>query len=403
MLRQVQIADPASRDAALSAPALRRDAAARRDRDGARRPTRRCSCSTSRRRVSTRRSRRRCSTSISELQAEFHTAVLFISHNLGVIAQDVRRGWACSTPGELVEEGTAEHGAARPPASVHGRPAALHPARRRAQGPRPARHDPRLPAADRRRSPGLRVRRPLRAGRGHLPAREAAAVPGRRAATSAAASSTSRRAGAAARHGRRSRGAPADRSRAASPCCSIDDLAKIFHQGGRDIHALAGVSAAHLARRDARARRRVRARARRPSRVRCSASSSPPRGAVSVDGRVLPPTLRGTHPRGRRGRCRSSSRTRTPPSIAATRVRRILRRSLRQLSDVTGKAADERIRELIGGRAPARPRDLAAPPRSSRAARSSASRSRARSRASRGSSSATSPPPPSTCPCRRRS
>ena len=38
--------------------------------------------------------------------------------------------------------------------SVHGRPAALHPAGRRAQGRRPARHDPGLPSEPRRGDPG---------------------------------------------------------------------------------------------------------------------------------------------------------------------------------------------------------------------------------------------------------
>ena len=53
----------------------------------------------------------------------------------------------------------------RPPGSapsLYGRPASVHPARRRAQGSRPARHDPRLPPAARHRAGRLRVRRPLR-------------------------------------------------------------------------------------------------------------------------------------------------------------------------------------------------------------------------------------------------
>ena len=42
--------------------------------------------------------------------------------------------------------GAGRDGAARPAPPVHRRPAALHPARRRAQGPRAPRHDPGLPA-----------------------------------------------------------------------------------------------------------------------------------------------------------------------------------------------------------------------------------------------------------------
>ena len=64
----------------------------------------------------------------------------------------------------------------RPAPPVHGRPAALPAARRRAQGPAAAGHDPRLPAAARGRPAGLRVRRPLRARPGDLLA-GGAAVP----------------------------------------------------------------------------------------------------------------------------------------------------------------------------------------------------------------------------------
>ena len=110
---------------------------------------------------------------VALLQSELDTAVLFISHNLGVISK------MCDRVGVLYA-GTARRGrpgrdrAAGSASSVHGRPAALHPARRRAQGPRATRHDPRLPAEPRRRDPGLRVRRPLRARRRSLPHRGAA-------------------------------------------------------------------------------------------------------------------------------------------------------------------------------------------------------------------------------------
>ena len=67
--------------------------------------------------------------------------------------------------------GAGRRGLRRPAASLHGRPAALPAARRRAQGPAAARHDPRLPAAARRRPAGVRVRRALRARAGHLLAR----------------------------------------------------------------------------------------------------------------------------------------------------------------------------------------------------------------------------------------
>ena len=244
----------------------------------------------------------------------------------------------------MVEEGTRRAGAARSAAPVHRRPAALHPARRRAQGSRPARHDPGLPAADRRRPAGLRVRRPLRARRGRLPQREAADVPRRRAATSSRCFFHERaqelpRAMAANLEG----AGVVDRTRA--PLLDVDDLTKIFSQGGGSVHALAR----RLDRRSGRARRSAswasRAAARRRSRARCSASSRPRAARVSLDGRALAPTLAK-----RTGEdVRALQIVFQNPDSALNRrhtVRRILRRSLKRLAGITGKAADERIRML---------------------------------------------------------
>ena len=78
-------------------------------------------------------------------------------------------------PGRRALRGAPRGGGAgrdRSPGSappVHGRPASLHTARGRPQGPRPAGHDPGLPAAARHRAPGLRLRRSLRARRRALP------------------------------------------------------------------------------------------------------------------------------------------------------------------------------------------------------------------------------------------
>ena len=58
---------------------------------------------------------------------------------------------ACSTPA-AGRGGAGERGLQRSAPSLHRRPPALPPARRRAQGPGPARHDPGLPAAARRRA-----------------------------------------------------------------------------------------------------------------------------------------------------------------------------------------------------------------------------------------------------------
>ena len=152
---------------------------------------------------------------ITKLQSEFHTAVLFISHNLGVIRK------MCSRVGVLYagRDGRGGHcraGAARPAAPLHRGPAALHPARRRAQGPRPPRHHPRLPAADRRRrcpaacSP-IAARSPRTSAASRSPRRSPSA-----SATSAAASSTSARRNCRARWPPISR-APGRSTGAASP------------------------------------------------------------------------------------------------------------------------------------------------------------------------------------------
>ena len=83
---------------------------------------------------------------VAALRQEFDTSVLFISHNLAVIAKMCDRVGVLYA-GELVEEGPARAVFDEPPAPVHGRAAALHPAARAAQGRRPAGHHPRLPAA----------------------------------------------------------------------------------------------------------------------------------------------------------------------------------------------------------------------------------------------------------------
>ncbi len=70
---------------------------------------------------------------VAALRPEFDTSVLFISHNLAVIAKMCDRVGVLYA-GELVEEGPARAGVRRPPAPVHGRAAALHPAARAAQG-----------------------------------------------------------------------------------------------------------------------------------------------------------------------------------------------------------------------------------------------------------------------------
>ncbi len=141
---------------------------------------------------------------VAQLQAELDTAVLFISHNLGVISKMCDRVGVLYA-GRLVEEGPGRDRPAGPASSVHGRSAALHPAGRRAQGSRAARHDPRVPAQPRRAHPRVRVRRPLRARGRPLPYGGAGGDRGRLPGTSRAASTRSRRATCRARRSPTSR------------------------------------------------------------------------------------------------------------------------------------------------------------------------------------------------------
>ena len=81
--------DPRSRPsrARLPAPALRRDAPARGDRDRARRRARRCSSATSRRPRSTSPCRRRCSSCSTTSATRLELAIVFVSHDLAVVRQ----------------------------------------------------------------------------------------------------------------------------------------------------------------------------------------------------------------------------------------------------------------------------------------------------------------------------
>ena len=105
---------------------------------------------------------------VAALRQEFDTSVLFISHNLAVIAKMCDRVGVLYA-GELVEEGPRPPGVRRPAAPLHGRAAALHPAARAAQGQRPAGHHPRLPARARSHHDRVHLRPSVRARPGPLP------------------------------------------------------------------------------------------------------------------------------------------------------------------------------------------------------------------------------------------
>ena len=161
------------RSCALPAPALGRDAAARIIAMAlAKNP--RSSSSTSRRPGSTRPSRPRCSTS-SRSSRPSSTHRCSSSATTSASSRRCARGSASST--RAARRGGARRdrpaGSAPP---VHRRAPALHPARRRAQGPRAARHDPRASSRASARSSRVRLRRPLCARRRALPCRGAAAA-----------------------------------------------------------------------------------------------------------------------------------------------------------------------------------------------------------------------------------
>ena len=146
---------------------------------------------------------------------EFGTSILFISHNLGVIASMCDRVGVLYA-GELVEEGPAQQVLHDPRHPVQRRPAPLHPAARSAQGPGAPRHDPgflpQLGAISRAASSPIAAHWPRTSAR-----REAAARRPRRPARPAA-TSTRRPRSLPARRRRRWSAAAVDRSR--RRCCA---------------------------------------------------------------------------------------------------------------------------------------------------------------------------------------
>ena len=239
-LVKVQIADPASVLGRYPHQLSGRHAAARRDRDGARERAR---APDPRRADDGPRRDRRGRGPRSRLEPAVR-----VPHRRPLHQPQPRRDLEDVRPRRRplrrpARRGRAgRHGAPGSTSSVHRRPPALHSARRRPQGQGPARHDPRLPAEPRRRDPGLRLRRPLRARRRPLPHRGAGADRAD-AGPPRALLPPGPGAGPPARGGREPRAA-GDRPHGRSRCCSVDDLGKVFKQRGQDVHALVGVSAA---------------------------------------------------------------------------------------------------------------------------------------------------------------
>ena len=193
------------------------------------------------------------------------------------------------------------------------------PRRGRAQGPRPARHHPGLPAG---------------AGRGHRTAASSPTLRARRRALphviepplidlggriSAAATITNARRRCRARR-RASMAADGSRPRRRAPVLTVDDLTKTFRARRPHGARRCTMSRSTLAGRDAGPGRRIRQRqddarqaAARPRRARCRRRRS------NSTAKPLPRGARSGAATSRSRRCRSSSRTRTRRSTARIR------------------------------------------------------------------------------------
>jgi peptide/nickel transport system ATP-binding protein len=278
---------------------------------------------------------------ISNLQADFHTAVLFISHNLGVIRKMCSRVGVLYA-GEMVEEGGAEQVLHDPrhPYTVgllrciprggvrkdHGRldtiPGYLPPIGADLPG---------CVFADRcaLAEDICHAEKPesFPVGPGHISRcffhERAQELPRAMAADLEGAGKVDRR---------------------GEPLIDIDDLGKIFRQHNVDVHALGGVSAVIWPGEtlglvgESGCGKTTFARA-------LLGIVEPTKGSVGLDGRELAPTLA----KRTREDVRALQIVFQNPDSALNRrhtVRRILRRSLKQLAHITGKPADERIRVL---------------------------------------------------------
>jgi peptide/nickel transport system ATP-binding protein len=136
---------------------------------------------------------------------------------------------------------------------------------------------------------------------------------------------------------------PLDRS--ATPLVRVEELAKTFHQHGHTVQALAGVSASIWAGEtvglvgESGSGKTTFARA-------LLGLIAPSAGTVEVDGRVVPPRLA---QRSREDVQALQIVFQNPDSALNRRhtVRRILRRALKKLAGLKGSAAEQRLLELV--------------------------------------------------------
>ena len=176
---------------------------------------------------------------ISALRDEFGTSLMFISHNLGVIAKMCDRVGVLYA-GEMIEEGPARQVFNDPRHPYTVGLLRCIPRRDMLKARRNARHDPGLSADAGIGPEGVHLRRPLRARRGSLSRGGATAVR-RRTGTHVAVPLPRARADASSRvQGR----APADwvTQCDAPTLISATDVSKTFHMAGQKIHGLVDVS-----------------------------------------------------------------------------------------------------------------------------------------------------------------
>ena len=278
---------------------------------------------------------------INKLQAEFHTAVLFISHNLGVIRKMCSKVGVLYA-GEMVEEGSAEQVLHDPqhPYTVGLLRCIPRGGVRKDRGrldtipgylPPIGADLPGCVFADRcaLAEDVCRTEKPpvFPVGNGHTSRcffhERAQELPRAMAADLEGAGVVDRR---------------------VPPLLDVADLTKIFSQGGGSVHALAGVSSVIWPGEtlglvgESGCGKTTFAR----TLLGIVEATS---GSVSLDGRVLAPTLA----KRTREDVRALQIVFQNPDSALNRrhtVRRILRRSLKRLAGITGAAADERIRVL---------------------------------------------------------
>ena len=173
---------------------------------------------------------------VSALREEFRSSVLFISHSLDVIARMCDRVGVLYA-GRLVEEGTVDEVFNNPRHPYTVGLLRCIPRGGAHEGQGAPGHDPGVPARARRGAAGLRVRRPLRPGPGHLPRAGAGPVRDRRRAPEPLPLPREGPVGPARGDARR-RSRPSAADGDVTPILHTRNVRKTFHQDGHEVRAV---------------------------------------------------------------------------------------------------------------------------------------------------------------------